>query len=145
VKNGQLSVQTFLPFPDYEATASVLDYRRLGKQRVECKQIVMALLGESSGWINHPATRMWKGYCAQLIEYAIAMCDEWKARGYEDNLKPYFLVRRDPDFAQLLMPPWMDDPAFHESHRSNLTRKLPEHYSKFWPDTPNNLPYVWPV
>jgi hypothetical protein len=29
--------------------------------------------------------------------------------------------------------------------RSNLLRKLPEHYGILFPDVPNDLPYVWPV
>jgi hypothetical protein len=37
------SVQTFLPYPDFERTAEVLDDRRLGKQRVEVLQILNAI------------------------------------------------------------------------------------------------------
>jgi hypothetical protein len=33
-------VQTFLPFSDFEASARVLDVKRLGKQRVECIQVL---------------------------------------------------------------------------------------------------------
>ena len=33
-------MQTFLPYPSFEETASILDYRRLGKQRVEGFQIL---------------------------------------------------------------------------------------------------------
>jgi hypothetical protein len=36
-------VQTFLPFPDFDRTARVLDDRRLGKQRVEALQVLRAL------------------------------------------------------------------------------------------------------
>jgi hypothetical protein len=36
-------VQTFLPYSDYATSARVLDYRRLGKQRVETKQILLAM------------------------------------------------------------------------------------------------------
>ena len=33
-------MQTFLPYESFEDTAKVLDYRRLGKQRVEGMQII---------------------------------------------------------------------------------------------------------
>lgn len=36
-------MQTFLPYPDFSASARVLDDKRLGKQRVECLQILKAL------------------------------------------------------------------------------------------------------
>jgi hypothetical protein len=32
-------MQTFLPYPSFEETAKILDYKRLGKQRVEAYQI----------------------------------------------------------------------------------------------------------
>jgi len=32
-------MQTFLPYADFKESAQCLDYRRLGKQRVEAKQI----------------------------------------------------------------------------------------------------------
>src|SRR5687768_5243480 len=55
-------VQTFLPYPDFERSARALDPRRLGKQRVEVLQICNALHRETGGWINHPVTRMWRGF-----------------------------------------------------------------------------------
>ena len=36
-------MQTFLPHPDFAATARVLDKRRLGKQRVEAIQVLRGL------------------------------------------------------------------------------------------------------
>ena len=48
-----------MPSQDYMTTASQLDNKRLGKQRVEAYQIIRALTGESQGWIHHPATKMW--------------------------------------------------------------------------------------
>src|SRR4051794_10899397 len=55
-------VQTFLPYADFDASAAVLDDRRLGKQRVETMQVLRALVFPSyRGWKNHPATRMWRG------------------------------------------------------------------------------------
>ena len=57
-------MQTFLPHSNFRKTARYLDYRRLGKQRVEAYQILNVLTGKSkgNGWKNHPAVKMWKGY-----------------------------------------------------------------------------------
>ena len=84
-------MQTFLPYPDFEQSAAVLDRARLGKQRVETMQLMNAMLrqylGESvSGWINHPAKRMWDGYAWALLQYQIAVISEWvRVRGYKDT------------------------------------------------------------
>lgn len=137
-------MQTFLPYPSFVESAKVLDMKRLGKQRVECKQILLALKGISKGWANHPATKMWRGYESSLAEYGMCICEEWLSRGYKDSLLPVFeqwLARGHHPFK----PPWFGDEEFHRSHRSNLLRKMPEHYGQFWPDERNDLPYVWPV
>lgn len=55
-------MQTFLPYPDFERSAAALDYRRLGKQRIEAYQILQTLQNpEQRSWRNHPAVRMWRG------------------------------------------------------------------------------------
>ena len=135
-------MQTFLPFPSFEQTAKVLDYRRLGKQRVEAKQILAILLGEtkSSRWTNHPAVKMWEGYEGALAVYGSVICLEWRRRNFRDSLLPYF-VERIPK--TIVMPSWIGDKAFHESHRSNLMRKDPVHYGQEF-KAKDTLPYVWP-
>lgn len=135
-------MQTFLPYADFEETARVLDYRRLGKQRVETKQILMTLLDQSSGWRNHPAVRMWRGYESCLRLYGLYMCEEWIRRGYKDTLHPWFDALALPAFKD---PHWFGDEPLHLSHRSNLLRKDAAYYGQYWVDVPNDLPYVWPV
>lgn len=141
-------MQTFLPDPSFEASARCLDYRRLGKQRVEAKQLLLALgvhIGEHSpkgGWSNHPAARMWRGHEPALVRYGIAICEEWRRRGFKDTLLPQF---QDADLAMWILPPWLGDKAFHRSHQSNLIRKDPGYYQKLWPKVPSDLPYIWPV
>ena len=166
-------MQTFLTEFDFHANAKNLDYRRLGKQRVECKQILMALRGDSGGWVNHPATKMWRGYEPALLTYAVAICWEWIERGYKDSLLPYLLDMRmqekqeksnygygfcdlDPPSPEVrILPaydaPWWFDPdapiahALIMSHRSNLIRKDPDYYGAKWPELDSDLEYVWPV
>lgn len=136
-------MQTFLPLADYFASARALDDRRLGKQRVEAKQILRALLGETRGWRNHPATRMWRGHERALAYYGRIVCEVWRERGFRDSLLPYFVeaLRALPDCDD---PPWLGRRDVHASHRSNLLRRAPEHYGRFGWREPPDLPYVWP-
>ncbi len=143
-------MQTFLPYADFAKSAQCLDWRRLGKQRLECKQILRALgvqVGDKpltiSGWRNHTAVRMWRGHESCLMYYAQQICLEWIKRGYKDTLLDQFIALRDPDVWSV--PPWLGDSIFHDSHKSNLIRKKPEHYGPMWPTVPANLPYIWPV
>lgn len=135
-------MQTFLPHPDYKLSASVMDMRRLGKQRVETWQIIKALTEPGYGWKNHPAVKMWRGHVPSLIEYGIAMIEEWRSRGYKDTMLPRFIAIRDLNNA--IAPYWIGDSAFHASHRSKLLSKNFDWYSKYgWAEAPG-LEYVWP-
>lgn len=146
-------MQTFLPYADFRESAKALDDKRLGKQRVECKQILRALgvyvagVAKGKGWVNHPAVRMWRGHEVALLQYAIACCQEWRRRGFEDTLLSQF--RRAAIVAWLTRshswPAWLGDERLHASHRSNLLRKDEEHYSRFGWSEPADLPYVWPT
>ncbi len=40
-------MQTFLPYESFEKSAQTLDWRRLGKQRVEGMQIINAITGKT--------------------------------------------------------------------------------------------------
>lgn len=147
-------MQTFLPLPGYLASAQVLDNRRLGKQRVECKQILRALgltvglphiLG--GGWRNHPAVRMWRDHEYSLCCYALQVCDEWIRRGFSDSLRPQFEQLAGKLYSPALAerPSFVGNDAFHASHRSNLLRKDRAHYSRFGWSEPDDLPYIWPA
>lgn len=135
-------MQTFLPYPNFRESVECLDNKRLGKQRVECLQILNALTGKSKGWVNHPATRMWRGYEDALCVYMNFCIDEWKSRGFKNTME-YALC--DKPHGQRFMPPWLGSEDFHASHRSNLLRKDPEWYGKFDWTEPHDLPYVWPA
>lgn len=137
-------MQSFLPYPDFSQSARCLDRLRLGKQRVEVYQILRTLNGETKGWKNHPAVRMWSGHIPHLAGYGLAMCREWKARGYQDNLSEKIAQYAYHDNPATL-PSWLGNKEFHKSHQSNLLRKDPEWYSKFRWNVPDDLPYVWPV
>lgn len=139
-------MQTFLPYSDFVQSAKVLDYRRLGKQRVEAMQLVNSTLklaanpGIKVGWANHPARTMWHGCLPALKLYHNVVIQEWIDRGYNNNMKMYEL----PDIIE--MPSWLGEGSpVHTSHRSNLLRKDPVYYSQFgWNESPN-IEYYWPV
>jgi hypothetical protein len=144
-------MQTFLPYENFRYSARALDTRRLGKQRVEAKQILIALgvsVGEHTGnamsrWRRHPAVLMWKGHEFWLAQYATECCIEWRIRGCRDSLMPQFQdAQKTKERAPY--PSWLGMPEFHASHRSNLLRKYPEHYSRFGWAEPDDLEYVWP-
>lgn len=140
-------MQTFLPYESFSESAKCLDYRRLGKQRVEAYQILRALTGQSKGWVNHPAVKMWRGYEWQLYLYTLDICQEWTRRGYKDSIrdKVRALIGDDPDAHKYpnRLPSWLGG-AIHASHRSNLLRKNKEFYSKYGWTELDNLEYVWP-
>ena len=161
-------MQTFLPHSSFTASAKLLDYRRLGKQRVECKQLLQALLSgpyqvqvgdnwlpiqdpeqaigqkvRKTPWYNHPAAKMWQGYEDALVEYAIEICKEWIDRGYNDSLLPFFQDYQTAKAGNAVRPEFIGDEAFHASHRSNLLRKDFAYYSQFGWSEDATLPYIW--
>lgn len=198
-------MQTFLPYPNFVESAKCLDDKRLGKQRVECLQILNVLqmgpyqkkltvpqngpygIWEScfiteyekatarvnpqhpfgfiyrrTPWYNHPAVQMWKGFEYRLTCYGIIICEEWKERGFADTCfnkildhqhRLYHKIKARYKIAAIdtiseqykPYPTWFGNPEFHASHRSNLLRKSPEHYSQFGWTESHNLPYIWPT
>lgn len=142
-------MQTFLPYPSFLESARALDAPRLGKQRVETFQLLRANTVPGYGWRHHPAAKMWTGYLPALVAYGLAMTDVWIASGRADTVREKLLVFA-PEVdgvaqADLVLPPWLGDEAFHLSHRSNLLRKDPERYRPIFGDIPDDLPYIWPT
>lgn len=142
-------MQTFLPYACYKESAKALDYRRLGKQRVEVLQLLNSISTLKKGlpvrgWSNHPCRKMWQNYSNSLVEYGLAICEEWKSRGYKDTC--WGKIHAHWDYtATNTKPPFIGDEKFHQSHKSMLVQKKPEHYKVIWPEVPTNLEYIWPV
>ena len=142
-------MQTFITSTDKPvlgalATARDLDRARLGKQRVECKQIWTAL-DTGKGWIHHPATKMWAGHSDTLALYGYLMCLEFHNRGYEDNMRTWFYERALPGTD---WPWWFGNKEMVATHRSNLIGKMPEKYKVQYEfdhiASEYKLPYIWP-
>ena len=135
-------MQTFLPYPNFPMCAKVLDDKRLGKQRVEAKQILNILEGKSKSkaWVNHPAVRMWRKNEHVLKHYINTMIKEWINRGFENNME---FEEVDPEI--LYSPRRLFDRKLHLSHRARLLKKNPKHYGQYWKAKDPNAPYWWPV
>ncbi len=168
-------MQTFLPFSLYKDSAKCLDYRRLGKQRIECLELLKCLsIGpyqkretvihnwrpaseleynnlpkinvRKTPWYNHPAAKMWMGYENFLVSYGMFICSEWCGRGYMDNCLEKIKSFYDYTIKENKYPEWINDERLYLSHKSNLIRKNPQYYRPiFGTDIPDNLPYFWPI
>lgn len=151
-------MQTFLPYADFALSVAVLDNRRLGKQRIEAWQLLMALLKlgkdlqpelKPHGYRNHPATLQWRGHEYHLWRYLVLTCDEWAFRGFSNlvmaqNLRSLEESRIMLRYRNQPLPPWLGMRRYHLSHRSSLLRKQPDFYRKRWPKLPSTIPYYWP-
>lgn len=135
-------VITFVPHWDIDEIARTLDYKRLGKQRVEAFQIYKIVTNQNkgNGWVNHPAVRAWRGYPCALAMYTNAMIKEWVRRGYRNTM--VFLPHcKHPKF-----PPWWGtNEGVIMSHRASLNRKLPSFYTFENLGEYETKGYVWPV
>lgn len=133
-------MQTFLSEHTFEESARVLDTKRLNKQLLEGRQIMAALAGETRGWVNHPATRMWYGAEVWLYDYLEACKDAMAERGvsYEKNwteIQRIFVENWPHQQRAVYRPYWWLDSAEQErvvmTHRASLYHKDPDHYSDY--------------
>lgn len=141
-------MQTFLPYPDFAECARVLDTKRIGKQIIECFQIIKALREPTYGWGNHPAVKMWAGKIPYLRNYQIDMHGEWLRRRGKDHAAFVHTTEYISELyfpTGMTLPDWLGHPKLHASHRANLLRKDPEWYGQFgWTESPD-MPYFWPT
>lgn len=146
-------MNTFLPFPNFRLSTHVLDARRLGKQRLECMQILRLIAGvDRTVWQHHPATRMWEDYGPALALYMHCAIEEWTQRGYVNNLlsprtvegTKMYEIPREWATCQVDMPPWLGHERLHASHRAALLKKDPDWYAQFCWSEPGVIDYFWP-
>ena len=146
------AMQTFLPYPTFAESATALDVKRLGKQRVEAIQVLRGLVRPGYGWRHHPAVKMWQGYEEALVRYGLDVCDVWRSAGRADTCAATLVldlgttvVRTQAELAAAGdLPPWLGDELLHLSHRASLVRKDPDFYRPLFGDVPD-IPYVWPA
>lgn len=145
-------MQTFLPAYTWHDSARCLDSRRLNKQKVECSQIIHAILnrgtsnnGKVRGWVNHPIVKMWshEGLLGSdgilyLIDYTLEVCIECERRDIRDNANIYrktfdignwiFNMRRN-SWVKYEMPDEMK--ALVPYYQNLLYTKDPKFYARF--------------
>jgi hypothetical protein len=142
-------MQVFLPYPDFKQSAESLDMKRLGKQRVECLQLLNSIKKINNnepikGWKNHPCRKLWHNYSNALVVYGQVICTEWKRRGYKDTC--FEKISSHYDYSKpYIEPSFIGNDDFHRSHRSMLIQKQPEFYRSKFTGTPENLEYIWPL
>lgn len=163
-------VNIFFIYPDIQATAKTLDRERLGKQRVEAKQIIDVLERydqgvdiSKMGWANHPALKSWMGFTNPLKVYFNVIVREWIHRGYVNNMPLYAVDESlykivpchfdghklifEQAFDQYSFPFWVSFPPFYLSHQASLCRKNPSYYKFLLRNELNeylNNGYLWP-
>jgi len=116
-------VQIFRPYRDWARSAKVLDDRRLGKQRVETKQVLLAILRKLGVLMYFNGGRP---YVGDLVGYFYAIVEEWKARGHKNNISLADVV---PLLAKVKGAPGTPITHVHEvEYRRVLILKEPCHY-----------------
>jgi hypothetical protein len=156
---------TFLPYANFAQTARCLDWQRLGKQRVEARQVLFAITQPDDRlrkagfskrgkplisynddtakpeWRRHPAALMWRGYASALAQYGDFIIMEWVYRGYNNNMSLSGFL----DVESIDYPPWLGDEKLHNSHKAALLFKNPEFYQRFGWDVQPAQGYYWPT
>jgi hypothetical protein len=136
-------MMTFILVADLIRNAQLLDNARLGKQRIEARQILDAIQS-GTGWKHHPATRAWASFVPALKYYTNCIIAEWERRGFA-NTQAYFEL---PKF--ILWPWWLSWDRLHQSHRAMLLRKQPQYYTAIFQEQLAVDPeymlygYIWP-
>jgi hypothetical protein len=149
-------MQTFLPYPDFEKSARVLDERRCWKQVIEARQIINCLSQPTmrTGWCNHPAVKMWNGYIPALKEYFNSFLNvcliKWNINTefqyYITDWKEVETIKNLYPTSQDL-PWWFGNEDFHRAMRARLIEKYREFYLPLWPEDEgfNSGKYLWPI
>lgn len=120
-------MQTFLPYASLKKSAQALDFRRLGKQRVEARQILDILVNnKTGGWSHHPAVKMWRGHEQTLAAYYNCCIQEWIRRGYENNMVRWYIAPA----TKLVYPDWFGG-RIHSSHRAALLYKAAVYWDTY--------------
>jgi len=141
-------MQTFLPYPDFEQSAHVLDNKRLGKQRAEAKTLLSVISRlndpthdnkEKIGWAHHPCVILWRSFPDTLKLYYNFIVNEWIKRGFHNSMSLYPI----PSKNDIQLPDWLGFEPYHASHRANLLRKDFPFYSQYgWQELPSDE-YIW--
>lgn len=119
-------VNTFILTNSPKKCVVLLDYRRLGKQRIEAKQIIDVIEKGNGGWSNHPVTKMWKDNIIGLKYYFNCCVDEWISRGYKNTMEKYEIEFTEESD---ILPWFYYNKQTQESFKASLLRKDTKYYT----------------
>lgn len=152
-------VNTFIVSSDIYESMETLDFKRLGKTRLEAKQIINVLENElNGGWSKHPATLSFVGYIDALKAYYNICVQEWISRGYKNTMKLYdvdesrfsarFFDKETKEFSKKTKysyPKFVSFEPYLLAHKAALFRKDNEYYKDFEvPEEYLERGYLWP-
>lgn len=131
-------MQVFMSENSFEKCAQVLDTKRLVKQLLEGRQILAALAGQTKGWRNHPAAKMFEGSELTLYRYLYYIRKEMELRGFKTEKNWNEIVKLRDYFEQQggdVLPRWLVDEYEYRrivvTHRKSLYNKAPELYPQY--------------
>jgi len=135
-------VLTFITDDDPKVCARNLDYKRLGKQKLECKWIINSI--ESKKNNKHPGYLMWEGYLNYLKHYTNCIIEEWLRRGYKNTMEIYSLP------SEFEKPWFFTYRPLQLTHICSLKRKDSNYYNNVFPNSPEitqymTIGYLWPT
>ena len=160
-------VNTFITSPSLEKCAKNLDNLRLGKQRVECIQLISFIENTNNkGFKNHPVLIMWKEHVTALKVYCNFMIREFIARGFENTIPIYELdetkivfydnifneetglteiIKPQIEKDSIVFPIWFNWNPLILTHQASLLKKNNNYYSKIFEHNPKffKLGYLW--
>lgn len=138
---------TFLPVPDFQEVAQLLDNKRLGAQRVEARFILRCVRnvgGRYIRFLNTGYVRMWVGFVEALAIYYNAIHAEWLRRGFKEGISKVEQGVAGLEQGDVDLPEWLGDQRLHATHRAALLCKDADHYGRFgWTEVPQ-VEYLWP-
>jgi len=151
-------VQVYVPIPSAVDTAEVLTNANLLDVIAACLSLMdeQHIDGEHTILAHHPLYKMWDGHGPALCAYGLAMCDEVRRRGFASEFVTDEVERFSATLSEqlenacsgeytLAHPGWWGSVSLHHAHQSELLRQNPAHYQRYFPETPIDLPQLWPA
>ena len=133
-------MQVFHPYKSALKSIQCLDNSRMGKQRLECIQILLANNNIDTEWEvpksvpPHKNVVLWKNYSGYLFYYLGILLNEWEDRGMKNFVcrGMYEKLRNIYGLQENTKRPRFIDNKFIQTQRLSLLNKKMEHYYKFF-------------
>jgi Pyrimidine dimer DNA glycosylase len=154
-------MRTYLPYASFQQCAECFTLKRLTKQRHDVMEILYLLSGRnhpSRGdrfMYNSPPKKVWQHCPFTLIQYGLALCDEYEKRrdGKPDPIRERLLERQQwfrqqrGEPCNERRPDFLDSEQMHNSHRAILARQDEQHYEQygFEREPEDEKVFYWPV